>query len=450
MLRIVQAADGCDGLAHVALDLCSKVNVAAMGLEHGGVGDAERLLVRAGRDVDEVDVGLYRLGNAHALLQVVASLAELCAAHAELDREERPHGLAHGLGHLDGQATTVLERSAVLVRPVVEQGREELVDEPAMAAVNHEHLEAGALCKPRHVAVGADDVRDLLLREGANGDAVSADGIRRTPLVKPVLATLVRHVRAGEHAGVRKLQRGDGTVTADGVGGIRGARQGVEDGLVQVVGVAAVRLRVHHALGHGDRTCAALGSKLIERRRLGTDAAVVRDVRATHGRAEHAVPERGPPKGDGLAEVWVLAPHWVSRLHRSYFAVKSCAYHTFGRSASHHYCNRIAKACSPRRTPLSNTMGTRWSTAAAIEGSWASVELAPSVIRHPDAIRAGIDRGNDVLRRLDALHQHGKARHLLDHLDVRGDEVLLGRRVDLADSLAHAIRVAVRGKVGHR
>ena len=196
------------------------------------MGDAEGLLVRAGGYVDEVDVGLDRLGNAHALLQVVASLAELCAAHAELDREERAHGLAHGLQHLDGKAAAVLERAAVLVRPVVEQGREELVDEPAVSAVDHEHLEAGALCEPRHVAVGTDDVRDLLLRERTHGDAVGSDGVRRAPLVESVLTALVRHVRTGEHAGVRKLQRWDGAVAADGVSGVRGACQRVEDGLV--------------------------------------------------------------------------------------------------------------------------------------------------------------------------------------------------------------------------
>ena len=90
--------------------------------------------------------------------------------------------------------------------------------------------------------------------------------------------------------------------------------------------MAAVRLRVHHALRHGDRTCAALASQLVERRRLGTDAAVVRDVRATHGRAEHAVPERGPPKGDGLAEVGVLTLHSLSCPCRPRFATKSYAH----------------------------------------------------------------------------------------------------------------------------
>lgn len=61
----------------------------------------------------------------------------------------------------------------------------------------------------------------------------------------------------------------------------------------------------------------------------------VRDVRATHGRAEHTIPERGPPKGDGLAEVGVLALHLLSRPFGPRLAARSHAHMIRERKAIH-------------------------------------------------------------------------------------------------------------------
>ena len=222
--------------------------------------DAKGLLIGACAHVEQVDIGLELLRDAHALVHVVATLAELRTTQAELDGEERPHGLAHGLQHADGKAAAVLQAAAVLVGTVVEERREELVDEPAMPAVNHEHLKASALGKTSNVAIGGDDLVDHLVSQGTHGHAVCAGAVAWPPLRKSVLLGLVGHIGAGKLAGVRELERRDGTMTTNGVGGVGCAGKRVEDALVQVVGMAAVRCGMHHQLGHGDRRGTALAA----------------------------------------------------------------------------------------------------------------------------------------------------------------------------------------------
>ena len=178
-----------------------------------------------------------------------------------------------------------------------------------MAAVDHDHLEARPLGQTRHMAVGLDDVVDLLLGEGLDRHAVGAGGVAGAPLVHLVLLGLVGHVGARIHAGVGQFQAGHGAVAADGVRRVGGGSQGVEDALVQVVGVGAVGGRVDHTLGHGDRPGAALGPQLIEGRGLGADAAVVGDIGAAHGRTEHPVTEGDPRNGDGGAQMGILVLH---------------------------------------------------------------------------------------------------------------------------------------------
>ena len=127
LCRIAQAADGRDRFGDVLFNLRRKEDVAAVIRKHGRMGDAEGLLIGAGRDMDNVHIGLQRHGNVDALIQVIAALAELGAAHTQLDREERSHRLAHGFQHFDREAAAVLQRSAVLIFPVVEQRGEELI-----------------------------------------------------------------------------------------------------------------------------------------------------------------------------------------------------------------------------------------------------------------------------------------------------------------------------------
>ena len=102
-------------------------DVAAVIREHGRMCDAEGLLIGACRDMNDVHVRLECHRDANTLIQIVSALAELGAAHAQLNREERSHCLTHSLQHFNRETAAVLEGSAVLILPVIEQRREELV-----------------------------------------------------------------------------------------------------------------------------------------------------------------------------------------------------------------------------------------------------------------------------------------------------------------------------------
>ena len=277
-------------------------------LEPGGMGDAEGLLVGACRNVDYVNQILHCLGDAHALVQVVAALDELVAAHAEFDGEPRADGVPDGGQHLAGEAHAVLKRAAVLVRAVVEQRREELVDEPAVPAVDHDHLEPGAFGEGGGAAEGLRDLVDLLNGQSLDRSAVRAGPFGGAPLGHLLLLVPVGEVRSGELAGVAELHGGNGAVALDGVGGVREARQTSGDGEIQPEGMAAVR-GMHHALGDGDRRRAAVGAQLVELQGALADAAVPGDFRAAHGRGEHAVTEDSLADGDRRTQMRIFVFH---------------------------------------------------------------------------------------------------------------------------------------------
>ena len=111
-----------------------------------------------------------------------------------------------------------------------------------------------------------------------------------------------------------KLHTGDGTMPADGVRRVGEGGQRIQDGRIQMIGMAAVGLRMHHAFADGDGTGAALGPQLIKGGGLGADAAVVGNVRTAHGRGEHTVAERDTPDGDGFAQMGELSFHKNSML----------------------------------------------------------------------------------------------------------------------------------------
>ena len=279
-------------------DLRREIDVSAMLLEPGRVRDTESLLIGAGGNMNDIHQIFHRPGDTHALVQVIAALHELIAAHADLDGEPRPDGFSHRREDFSGKAHPVLKTATVLVRAVVEQRGEELVDEPAVAGVDHEHLEARAFRQGGGVSVGGDDLVDELLRELFYRGAVRPCAGRRPPLGHLLLFVAVGEIRPGELAGVGQLEGGDGAVALDGVGGVGEAGKALGHAQIQPEGVAAVR-GVDHALGDGDRRGAAVGAQLIELQGPGTDAAVCGDIRAAHGRGEHPVTKDRLADGDG-------------------------------------------------------------------------------------------------------------------------------------------------------
>ena len=154
------------------LDFSSQIDVTAVGFEHGRVSDAKGFLIRTGRYMDDIGVRFDGLGNLDAFFQVVATFGEFGATHAEFDGEKGTDSGADRLQDFDGEADAVFQGAAVGVAAVVEQGREELVDEPAVTAVDHDHFKTSAFGQARSMTIGFYDIIDLFLGQGFDRDAI--------------------------------------------------------------------------------------------------------------------------------------------------------------------------------------------------------------------------------------------------------------------------------------
>jgi len=246
------------------LDLPGQEHVAPVLAEHGRMRDGKAVLVRAGRDMDEIDQILQRLRNAAALVQTIAALKELRAAHAQLDGKARADAVAHGLQDLAHKADAVLETSAVLVRAMVKIRRKELVEQPSVSGVHHDHAEAAELGKLRRFAVAIDDIGQLLPRERAHGDAVGALAVAGAVLHHLRFFILVEQIRPGVLARVGKLHARHAAVAVNGIGRVGKARDGGRIRPVQMIHERGVRLRMHDQLAHRDGRRAAFGAHFVE------------------------------------------------------------------------------------------------------------------------------------------------------------------------------------------
>ena len=150
--------------------------------------------------MDDIGIGFDGLGNLDAFFQVIATFGEFGAAHAEFDGEKGADSGADRLQDFDGEADAVFQGAAVSVAAVVEQGREELVDEPAVTAVDHDHFKTSAFGQAGGVTIGFYDIIDQFLGQGFDRDAIGAHPFTGTPLAEPVLTALVSHVGPGELA----------------------------------------------------------------------------------------------------------------------------------------------------------------------------------------------------------------------------------------------------------
>ena len=117
---------------------------------HAGDGDdlgQRRVMIdMAADDVEEIHLAggddaaadLQPLGLADALVPI------LVGHQARADDEVRPHGLAHGVEHAEGEAQAVIKGTAILVRALVGGRRPELVHQVAVA-FEFDAIESGGL-----------------------------------------------------------------------------------------------------------------------------------------------------------------------------------------------------------------------------------------------------------------------------------------------------------------
>ena len=307
--RVVQTADRGDRLGYMLFDLRRKMYVAAVFRKHRRMRAAESPLVSACGDMDDIRIRLDHLCDGDPFFQSVSLRHQFGAAHPELQREERPHRLSDRFQDFHCEAAAVLRRSSVFVRAVIEHRGQELIDEPAVSAMDHQHLEARPLRQSCDMCIRSNDLIDHILRQFPHLDAVRSDCRGRAPLVHGFLSVLIRHIRSGKHAGMRQFQRGDRAVAADRVGRIGRRGKRIENALIQMICMGTVCRRMDHKLRDRNGCRAASGPKFIESRGLRTDTSVVRNIRTSHRRGKHTVAEHGPADRDRTAQMRVLPLH---------------------------------------------------------------------------------------------------------------------------------------------
>ena len=307
--RVIQGADGGHRLVNVLLDLRRQIHVVPVRGEHGQVGGKEAELVAARRNVNQIHQILHSLGDLHPVFQGIPSVKQFCTAHPELNGESRANGFADLRQHLPGEPEPIFKAAAVFIGAVVESRRQELVHQPAVAAVNHDHLEPHPLGQGGRLAVGFHNVGNLFFGQGLHRDAVRPHPVAGPELGQAFLLVLVHQIGTGILAGVAQLHAGHRPVPGHSIGQEGPARQISRGGQIDVKHMAGVGLGMYHQLAGGDGGGAALGPKLIETRGPGTNGTVGGDVRAAHRGREHSVAEGHPSQGDGLAQVGKFGFH---------------------------------------------------------------------------------------------------------------------------------------------
>ena len=317
MSGIIQRAQGRHRHLDVLLDFCREIDISTVRRKHGQMGIKEAELIGTGGNVNHVNQVFHALGDFHAILQGVATLEQLGAAHTEFNGETGTDGIANAGQHFPHQTQAILKGAAILIITMVKRRGQELVQQPPMTAMNHDHLETGTLGKTGSITVSLDNILNLLLGQRFDWNPIGADPIAGTILVQTALLVLVHQISTGILTGMAQLHAGNGTVTVDGIGSPCPAGKATGSRQVQMEHMGSIRLGVHHQLTGGDGSGAALGAQLIEAGGSGTDAAVGGNIRAAHRCREHTVTESHPTQGDGLAQIGVFLNH-VSSLHGFY------------------------------------------------------------------------------------------------------------------------------------
>ena len=196
---------------------------------------------------------------------------------------------------------------------------EELIDEPAVPGVDHDHFKAGALGEGGFFSVGGHDVGNLFFGEGLDRATVGAHAVAGTVLGERRLFFLVHEIGARVLAGMGELHAGNRAVTAYGVGHHGEARQGARRLQFKMQHVGGVRGRMYDKLTHGDVGAAALRPVFVEGAAPRSGAAVPGDVGGAGGRGEHAVAEGDSAEGDGGTQMRIFSRHTFSRKKFFYY-----------------------------------------------------------------------------------------------------------------------------------
>ena len=266
-----------------------------MGAHAGGV-----VLMVAGGDVQQVHLPVQRLGDGDALVHVVPSRHPLGPGEADLDGHGVADAPAHRLDHRQGEAHPVFQAAAPLVPPGVLPGAHELVEAPAVSAVEGDHLEAHLPGIGRRVCETGDQPFQPGVVEGPHLHAVLPHAVGEAV----DKAFLLPHV--GVDAGVVQLHGGHGPVLHDAHGGAEHAGLAPHVVAPELEGMAVPRPGIHHEIPHADGGEAAHGLALIEGHGVPGQEFVRVQLGVVLGGGEDAVLEKLLAQHDGAQQVGVI------------------------------------------------------------------------------------------------------------------------------------------------
>ena len=238
-------------------------------------------------------------GKLDGILNGQAAFDQFFAAEPVLDQEIGTDRFPHPVNHHQRKAGAILTAAAVAVGALVRERREELPQQPAVAAMQHHHIEAHNF----EIRGGIGVVIGHLAHHGfvhlVDGNAVFADVAGGADGI-----LVARNIhRVVGRAGVIDLHRGHRAMLFDGHGQfMKCARMPVSGmGIGDVVeGIAAVGvLPIHIGLAHCHLGKAAAGPGGVKRNALIGWPVIDNAVVAGQGRHHQPVPEQVLANLDG-------------------------------------------------------------------------------------------------------------------------------------------------------
>ena len=271
--------------------------------------------------MNQVHLAVQQLGEGDALLLGQAALDLLRAAHAVFDEKVVAAALADPVDDHEGEFGPVFEGAAVFVGPGVVQRGEELVQQPAVAAVEQHHVVTRGFENFRavgevvghhvHILLGhAVDVDVLLIGLAVEHAGLHLVDFHRTPGFPAVGVRVPVGPGKGHHAAVVQLLRGQGPAGVDGPGDLR------QLGLVfrsdgEGAGVGGGVLPVHRRITQGDHSEAAPGLLGVEVDHRLVGPAIEVHVGHHMRRGKQPVAEGGLFDGDGFEQMGIV---WIHRV----------------------------------------------------------------------------------------------------------------------------------------
>ena len=249
-----------------------------------------------------------------SVLDTVTTFEKFTAADAQLDRESGSHSSADRLKYLTDNPYPVLKTAAILISSMIEVRRQELVEQPSVAGVHHNHFITCTFGNYCSITISLDDVSNLLFRERLYRAAVRTRTLAWSPLAQAFLLVLVSKICTGILSRMREFDARHCTVSADCVCNECMCREASRCCKVKVKHMAGVRLRMHDEFADRNRTSSSLCPQLIKSLSTWARIAFRGNVGSTHRSRKDSIAEIHIAKSDRTGKIRILIGiHMVSQ-----------------------------------------------------------------------------------------------------------------------------------------